>query len=94
MPWNLSPPVTESRAAASRCPAPRMLMPSRPPARIRGQLVLVCAEGSRAPLQRLPDLGQYVGRRGPSIPEVPLSEAEMTWGRQLLGVPEADPYDG
>jgi hypothetical protein len=26
--------------------------------------------------------------------EVPLSEAEMTWRRQLLGVPGADLYDG
>ncbi|WP_406099139.1 DUF6059 family protein [Streptomyces sp. NBC_01013] len=27
-------------------------------------------------------------------PEVPLSEAEMTWGRQLLGVAGPDPYEG
>ncbi|MER6118473.1 hypothetical protein E6R60_09870 [Streptomyces sp. A0642] len=27
-------------------------------------------------------------------PEVPLSEAEMTWGRQLLGAPGPDPYEG
>ncbi|MFG2408956.1 DUF6059 family protein [Streptomyces brevispora] len=27
-------------------------------------------------------------------PEVPLSEAEMTWARQLLRVPGANPYEG
>lgn len=27
-------------------------------------------------------------------PEIPLSEAEMIWGRQLLGARGAEPYEG
>lgn len=42
----------------------------------------------------VPAAGPPPGHPERLCPEVPLSKAEMTWGRQLLGVPGADPYDG
>ncbi|MFF1924493.1 DUF6059 family protein [Streptomyces sp. NPDC058221] len=42
----------------------------------------------------VPAAGPCPGHPERLCPEVPLSEAEMTWGRQLLGVPGADSCDG
>ncbi|MFG3142111.1 DUF6059 family protein [Streptomyces sp. NPDC048211] len=54
----------------------------------------VAAPPVAAPPDDAPSGGPPPGHPERLCTDVPLSEAEVIWGRQLLGVPGADPHAG